>query len=156
MRLHGGWETRSYEHASEFPDYFSRDGDEWQAGVGHYLYGWDNRVRLGLTYAYRDSDTEGSQYRLRSHQGGAALWMRLPLGLRLSCSAQYAERDYVDFLPEPRRIDDVWTGNASLSRAFGHEKVDIRVGYTTVRSSSTREFAAFKRQVFSLGLSLVL
>ncbi len=156
LQVHGSWEKSDYEIESEFPEYFALDGTAWVAGLRHYLHLWDHRLRLGVEYAYRDSDTDGSQFRQRSHQGGASLLIMAPRGLRTMVSARYAERDYIDFIPDPRRIDDVWNGSVSLAYAMMKSRLEVRAGYNMTRSRSSQDYAAYDREILTLGLNMSL
>ena len=90
---------------------------------------------------------------VQSHGGGASLLFKAPWKCRLYSSVRYEEEDYVEFVPDPRRVDDVWTWSVSLSRPVCCDAVEARIGYTSVESGSNRAYADFERDVVSMGLN---
>jgi hypothetical protein len=154
--LKGQQAWNEFEGTSEYPEYFDRDGEDWSAGSSLDLYFAEGRVVLGLTYSYRDSDSEGSQFRFDSHNGGAQLHIQFPMKVRLSGGAEYQQSDYTDFLPTPTRIDDVWTYSAALVRPFLDQKLNLELGYTHIDADSSTEFATYTQNITTLALSLNL
>jgi len=151
------WTQKDFEHDTDAPEYYSRDGDEQTIGVGQRFYINGNAAILGLDCAYRIADTDGSQFDLESYDVTGSLTVRLPARLRFFGSVTFEDEDYVEFVPDPpRRLDEAWTYYAALSRPLLNDLFRIEINYTYAESESNQEFSAYERQVAGVALSLGL
>ncbi|MDA0990747.1 MAG: hypothetical protein O3A51_08355 [Verrucomicrobia bacterium] len=144
---------KDFANDTEFPSYFSRDGQEQEVTFDSYIYLLENRCILGLSYAYRWNDVDGQQFALNSHHVAGSATASLPGLLRFYASLSYDSEDYDEFTPEPRRADDVLTGYAALSRPLGDVawRAEVNVTYST--SESTLDFADYNRTVYGVAVS---
>jgi tetratricopeptide (TPR) repeat protein len=149
-------DDKRFKQDAAFPDYYSRDGTDQSAGIAEYVHLPGNRVTLGIEYAYRFNQTEGTQFEIRSHNVSGSLAASLPLALRLYGRVSYQQEDYVDFVPSPRRLDDVWTYYGSISRRLWTDRLNAEVGYTCTRSDSNLDFSEYDRTVVTMGLNVSL
>lgn len=148
-----GYRDKDFENDTEFPEFFSRDGSEHEAGIDTYTYLFNNRLILGLSYAYLWNKVDGSQFELNRHSVRGSATMTLPAKFRLFTSVSYATEDYDQFVPDPQREDDRITAYASLSRPIWGDawRAEANVTYST--SDSNQEFAEYERAVYGIALS---
>lgn len=154
LQISGRYQWNEYENDTDFPEYYSRDGEEWTAGVDLYFYLLNNRVVLGLGYDYRVAETDGLLFELESSDYNANVSISLPAEFRVYASYAYREQDYTKFSPDPRRIDDVGTVYASLSRPLVKDRLMLELNYTRVVSDSTLDFAEYEQEVYGAAVSL--
>lgn len=149
----GGFSWKDFAGEMEFPEFFDRDGEEWQAGLesDHQLF--SNRVHLGLRYGYTDSTTSGSQFVQNSHSGNATVSLIFPHAFRLSMGVGYQESYYPEFLPEPERLDDSWTYNATLHKSFAGDRLHLELSWSALSAESTLEFAEYEATIYGCALS---
>lgn len=155
FRVRGSATWRDYENETEYPHWYSRDGADLSASVDQLITLMDERILLGLGYTYRHADTEGSQFRIDSNNGRIFLGADLPLELRLDVSLAYSEEDYIDYSPEPRRLDDTTVITSSLSRPLW-EGTGLSLDHTYTASASTEEYAEYERNIYSLSFTISL
>jgi tetratricopeptide (TPR) repeat protein len=67
-----------FKEDTDWPDFFSRDGQEHNIGADQFFFLFDNRLIVGLGYTYRILDTEGSQFESDSHNLSGSVTLRLP------------------------------------------------------------------------------
>lgn len=151
--LSASMDSKDYEEDTEFPEYYSLDGKEYNFGFFNSIYLLDNRLVLGLNYNYRKMDAEGIQAELRSNDLSGSITVSLPLRLRLYAYLGYQQEDYPDYYPVAR-LDDVWTVYTSLQRPIWQEKLFLELGYTYSTANSDYEYAEYRRNIFSAGLNL--
>jgi hypothetical protein len=156
LGVNGGYAWKDFAGAVEFPDYFERDGEEWSGGLSSDHRFWDNRLILSLGYGYRESDSEGSQFRSGSHNGNLSASLQLPARLRLTAGLDYQQTNYSDFLPDPARLDDLWTGTLSLVRPFADYRYNLELNLSHSAAESNREFAEYEQTVYGVAVSLNL
>jgi len=140
-----------FDADTEFPEFFSRDGNEHVARVGANVYLRDNRLILGATYSYTSSDTVGSQFDLSSNGIDTFLHASLPGRFNLTLTGSYSEQDYEEFVPDPARLDDVWTYGATLGREF-LDGLEVSMSYTSIKADSNRDFAQYEREIVDLSV----
>jgi tetratricopeptide (TPR) repeat protein len=150
------WQSQDFEDDTEYPDYFSRDGNDYRASLRHDLYLARGNVILGVAYAYHWNDTDGRQFQLESNDFEGSLKLSLPLGLRFYGTVEYREEDYTDFTPEPKRLDDIWTYYAALSQRLWKDAARAEIHYTHEASNSNLDFSDYERNVVGFALSLSL
>lgn len=150
------WNLKDFENDTDSPEYWSRDGNSYSGGTKAYLYLFHNRLIVGASYFYRDSDTDGSQFVIRSHDVGGSVTLSLPYRFRCRASVDYKEKDYEEFLPEPRRFDDACTYYVSVSRPILNDAIRAEVHYTYTTSNSNQEFSDYERNVVGASLSISL
>ncbi|MBN1669485.1 MAG: tetratricopeptide repeat protein [Kiritimatiellae bacterium] len=143
---------KGFEDDTVQPDLYSRDGLDQTIGIDQYFYLFDNRLILGLGYGYRTARTEGGTFDIDSHNGQMSASVALPLNLRIRTRVEYADEDYIEYTPDPRRTDDSWTVSTSLSRAVCGDWLRAELNHTYVTSQSTLAFAEFDRNVYGASL----
>lgn len=148
-----GMHWKEFENDTEFPEFFSRDGHEQEARLDTYTYLFQNRLILGLGYAYLWNDVDGSQFGLNRHSVRASATVSLPAKLRLYTSVTYATEDYDEFTPDPRREDDRITAYLSLSRSLWSDAWRAEVYGTYSTSDSNQDFADYDRAVYGIAVS---
>jgi len=146
-------DSKDYDEDTEFPDYYSLDGKEYNFGFFNSIYLLDNRWVLGLNYNHRRMEAEGIQAELRSNDLSGSITTTLPLLIRLYAYLGYQQEDYPDYYPVGR-LDDIWTVYASLQRPVWREKLFLEMGYTYSTASSDYDYAEYQRNIFSVGLNL--
>ena len=149
-----GWNKRNFDWDSEFPEYYSRDGDAYKIGIRNYLYLMDNRLILGLHYMYRRVDTDGMQYDVRSNDLTGSFDAYLPMKFRLNGSISYQQEDYTEFTPNPKRLDNVWTLNIALQRKIWREWLTLEANYSYTTADSNLDFAEYRRNTVGIALSV--
>lgn len=140
-----------FESDTESPEFFSRDGDEHVASAGANVYLLDNKLILGATYSYTASNTRGSQFEVSSNGVDSFLYASLPGNFHLTLTGSFREEDYEEFVPDPARLDDVWTYGATLGREF-LDGLNVSVSYTSTEADSNRDFAEYKREIFDVSV----
>jgi len=150
------WQSKEFEDDTDLPEYYSRDGDDQRGGADLHFYILENRLILGLGYEYRENDTEGTQFKIESHNVEASVQASLPLKLRFTGSVEFNEEDYTEYTPEPRRLDEVWTFYGVLSRKILGDEVRAEVNYTYTTSDSNLAFSDYKSSVVGVALSVSL
>lgn len=140
-----------FENDSEFPEFFSRDGDEHVASAGANVYLLDNRLILGATYSYTTTDTRGSQFDVSSSGVDAFAYAALPGSFNLTLTGSYSEEDYEEFVPDPTRLDDVWTYGVTLDRKL-LDGLKLSLSWTRTEAESNREFADYQREIVDLSV----
>lgn len=144
---------KSYDQTPAFPEFFSRDGWEYEAAATTHLYLLENRLVLGAGYAYLWNDVDGVQFRLNRHRIHGSATLSLPAKWRLALTASHSSEDYDDFVPEPKRDDDVLTLHASLSRPLWNPAWRAEAHGTHTTADSSREFAEYDRTVYGLAIT---
>ncbi len=153
IQLSGRYQWNEYESDTDFPEFYSRDGEEWTAGADVYFYLMNNNIVLGLGYDYRVAETDGILFELESHDYNGNISITLPADFRLYASCAYREQDYTKFSPDPRRLDDVVTIYASFSRPLIKDRLMLEAHYTRVVSESTLDFAEYEQEVYGAAVS---
>ncbi|MBU1565523.1 MAG: tetratricopeptide repeat protein [Proteobacteria bacterium] len=149
------WDKKDYLADSPYPKFFSRDGREYTLGVHNNLFLLDNRLIFGLHYSYRHQNTEGSQYKLQSHDITGSVKVALPWSLQFQSQVTYQQQDYPEFFRDPPgRLDDVWTIYSSLQKRVWKDWLNLEISYTHSTSSSSQDFAEYERSVFGVGLTM--
>lgn len=143
-----------FENDSDFPDFFSRDGwyHEYSLG-GMYYPGPAWLGSMGLTYTFSIADTDGSDYESETHGADGFVYLYLPAGFGLMGSGSYRSEEFIDFIPEPERLDEVWTWTATLSHGLGVDGLTGRLSWTRTQSDSNQEFTDYERDVYDLSLT---
>ncbi|MEK6544821.1 MAG: tetratricopeptide repeat protein [Elusimicrobiota bacterium] len=137
----------------EYADWFSRDGFEYLAGLEDYLYLNHNKLIFAFNYTYHKNDTHGSQFDLKSHVIAVNAYANLSNQWRLTGGVQYQTQGYLNFLPLPERRDDVRTYSFGISKPLPNQAYVMEFNLTRNQSSSNRDFADYKRDVYGLGLN---
>lgn len=156
VSLLGGLARKDFAGVKEYPEYFDRDAKDWNAGLGVNLRLLENRLMLSLAYNYLDTDSEGSQFRSGSHGGNASLHLLLPAQIRLAAAVNFQQTDYPDFLPNPTRLDDVWTKTLSLSRPIADDRLILEMNLSRTRADSNLSFADYESTIVGAAISLNL
>ncbi|MBI1884535.1 MAG: tetratricopeptide repeat protein [Chlamydiae bacterium] len=141
---------KNFETDTDFPERFSRDGLSYEVGAQQCFYLFQNRLVLGPGYFFEWNDVEGNVFRLESHRISGFISLALPWKLRLFSRVEYQSEDYVEFTPDPERLDDVYTCGGGLSRNFWNEKAKVELSYTYVTTSSNYDFAEYERNIYGL------
>ena len=144
---------KSFDREPEFPEFFSRDGWEYEASAAFHLYLLRNRLILGGGYAYLWNDVDGAQFQLNRHRVHGSATLSLPANWRLALTASHANEDYENFVPEPKRDDDVLTLYASLSRPLWTPAWRAEIHGTHTTADSSRDFAEYDRSVIGVAIS---
>ena len=150
------WCIKDFENDTTMPELYSRDGEDMAYGVDQYLYLFGNKVTLGLGYEYREVEADGELFDIESHNGRVVVYLSLPWKFRFGTTVSYAEEDYLDYTPEPKRVDDSWNVNSSLSRPLFCNWLTAEVSHTYESSESTVEFADYERNVTGISLRATL
>ena len=132
---------------------YSRDGVEQSIGFEQFFYTFHNKLVLSLGYAYRWADTDGQQFRLNSHRIKFSATVALPGKWSWANTVSYATEDYVDFVPTPRRADDVITFSTVFSRPLWNPNATFDISYSHTASLSTDADADYRRNIVGMGLS---
>ncbi len=144
---------RDFKDDTILPDYYSRDGLVQTPGIQQYFYLFDNSWILGLRYSYIHGDSEGRQFKTRAHAVGISSRFALPFKLSLGLDASYQTESYDEFTPDPRRLDDVWTLSATLSRELWIEGMNAELGFMQVFADSNYNYAEYRRSLVSLAIN---
>ncbi|MCC5850317.1 MAG: tetratricopeptide repeat protein [Verrucomicrobia bacterium] len=144
---------KSFDSEPEFPEFFSREGEEYEGSFDTHFYLFENRMILGAGYAYMWNDVDGSQFQLNRHRFRGSMTLNLPLALRWYTQVSFSSEDYESFVPDPKRQDDVWTAYTSLSRALGSPAWRAEVNATHTQADSSRDFAEYERTVYGIAIS---
>jgi tetratricopeptide (TPR) repeat protein len=147
------WENKEFEEDGEYPEFFSRDGEEQTVGVAAQFYLCNNRLVLTAEYDYRWADTEGSLFDLQSQNASGSANLALPWRCRLYTSVSYQQEDYDEYVPNPQRLDDVWTFYTALSRPVLGENLWAEVNYTRRSAQSNLSYADYRQNVYGMALS---
>lgn len=151
----GAWSDKNYAEDTIYPEYFSRDGDEYRIGLKNNVTVCKNHLILGLDYSYRFNDSDGSQYVLKSHDLTGSVKAALPWLLQFHGQVAYQEHDYPEYVQDPPgRLDDIWTYYISLQRYLWNDQMTVDISFTHTTSSSTQEFAEYDRSVFGIGITM--
>lgn len=148
-----GWYKNYFENDSEFPEFYSRDGDSYKIGVENYVYCMKNRLVLGLRYIYRKEDTEGKLFVIRSNDLTGSLNAYLPWQLHFSGSVIYQEEDYTNYTYDPKRLDDLLTFYASIERPIWKSWLTLRINYIYNTADSNFDFAEYRKNTIGISLS---
>ncbi len=151
--LFTSWDNREYENDTEWAQYYSLDGDEYDVGLHNYIYLMDNNFIVGLNYSYRVVNAEGYQNELRSNDATLSLTVNLPFELRLYGQESYQQADYPEYYPVGR-LDDIWTFYTSLQRSFFSDLLSLELSYTYSTADSDADYARYERNIFSAALSV--
>ena len=143
---------KNFRNKGNPPSQFSRDGLDQSIGFNQYFYTFHNKLVLSVGYAYRWADTDGQEFQLSSHQLNSSATVALPWKLNWVTSLAYANEDYLDFTPTPRRINNVITVSTVLSRPLWNPNVTADASYSYTTSLSTRT-DDYKRNIIGLGLT---
>ena len=152
--LISSWSNKSYEEDSDYPEYYSRDGNEYNFGFLNYLYFMQNRLVVGLNYLHRREEAEGYQAELRSNDFTGSVAYSLPWDTRLSGSIVFQQEDYPEYRPVGR-LDNIWTFNAGLEYTWKN-MLTAELYYEYATADSDQEFGDYRRNVFGLALSVNL
>ncbi len=139
---------KEFENDTTDPAMYSRDGTDQTMGIDQSLYLFDNRLIVCAGYAYRIGRTDGDMFNINSHNGNGSVHLAIPFGFRLSGSIDYCEEDYLDYTPDPRRVDNSWNAYASLSSPLIRDLFKAQLSYSRVMSGSTVDFADYERNVY--------
>ncbi len=155
LRLVGryGAAWKEFDEDTEFPNFFSRDGTQQEIGSVLYAYLFQNRVILGLDYSYLWNNVDGSQFELKQHRVATSLTAYLPARMLLQTRFEFSTEDYDEFVPDPQRLDDLYTLYTSLSRPVLNESVRAEANITYSTSDSNQDFADYDRTVYGMALS---
>ena len=148
-----GWNKNNFEDDSEFPEFYSRDGNSYKVGLENYFYLMNNRLILGLHYTYRKEDTEGQIFKIRSNDLKGSFNVYLPWKLNLSGSIMYQQEDYTNYTPDPKRLDNLWTFYTSLERPIWKDWLTLGISYTYNTADSNLDYAEYRRNTFGISLS---
>ncbi len=146
------WASKDFENDTTMPELYSRDGTDSIAGVDQYLYLFGNRLTLGVGYEYRKVEADGTLFDIDSHNAHVAIYVSLPLKFRMGTRVSYAEEDYIEYTPDPRRVDDSLNVNTSLSRPLFCNWLTAEISHTYESSESTVAFADYERNVAGVSL----
>lgn len=149
--LHYSLDDKNFNDDTVLPDTFSRDGTYQAAGLDQYFYLCDNRLILGLGYAYRWSDTRGSQFEVNAHTFNTSVQVALPWKLTWRGAVSYSNEDFTQYTPDPQRLDNAWAVSTSLSRPI-NENLSAELSYTYFIADSSVAFAEYQRHIIGLGL----
>ncbi|WFB37789.1 tetratricopeptide repeat protein [Kiritimatiellota bacterium B12222] len=152
----GGYYWKDFDGEVDYPEYYDLDGEEWVAGISSDQRFFKDWLQLTLGYGYASATTGGSQFIQESHSGNGSLNIIFPYELTLLMGLRYQQSDYPDFLPEPERLDDIWTFNATLVKSFQENRYNIELSYTAVSASSNMDYAEYDATIAGLALSLNL
>lgn len=153
IALRYGIAGKEFDNDTVLPKLFSRDSLEQSFGVTQFFYLLKNRLILGVGYAYAADDADGLLFQQNSHQYTALAQIALPGQFTLRTTLEYLQDGYVNFVPSPRRIDDIWRVTNTLSRPLFVKNLSAEVGYLYETSNSTRDFADYQRTVYSIALN---
>ncbi|MBT4502147.1 MAG: DUF560 domain-containing protein, partial [Gemmatimonadetes bacterium] len=143
---------KDFENDTTSPELYSRDGVDVAYGADQYFYLFGNKLTFGLGYEYREMDAVGDQFDIESHNGRVIVQLRLPLRFQFKTRVSYSEEDYLEYTPDPKRVDDSWKANGSLSRPLFCNWLTGEVSYTYETSKSTVEFSDYERSVTGVSL----
>jgi hypothetical protein len=147
------WDDKDYENDTDFPEYYSLDGNEYNLGLLNSFYFLENRLILGLNYNYRVMNADGYQAELRSNDITTSLTANLPFELRFYGQIAYQQEDYPEYYPVDR-LDDIWTFYTSLQRPLFGDLLFLELAYTYSTANSDYDYARYERNVISAALSL--
>lgn len=150
--LHYGLDDKDFNDDTATPGTFSRDGAYQTAGVDQYFYLCENRLILGLGYAYRWADTRGSQFETNAHTANASVQVSLPWKLTWRGALSYSSEDFTQYTPDPQRLDNAWMVSTSLSRPIFNENLSVELSYNYFIADSSVAFAEYQRHIVGLGL----
>jgi hypothetical protein len=148
------WSNKSYEDDTEYPEYYSRDGNEYDFGLRNYFYLMQNKLVLGLHYLYRNEDAEGYQSELRSNDLTGSIAYSLPYDVRLTGSIIYQQEDYPEYRPVGR-LDNVWTFNSGLEYTW-KDIWTAELYYQYATADSDQDLGDYQRNIVGIGLSVSL
>lgn len=144
------WEDFKYD--TDYPETYSRDGTTHYFGLDHYLNLLENKVLWGIGGEYRIADTEGFQFKRNTYNLFTSFDIALPLGISFSSRFDYTNSDYIKYVPEPRRIDDIITISLSLTYPL-FNRFFVTGGYTYLYSGSNLYFSDYSREIFNISLN---
>ncbi len=153
FKLSGEWTNTAFVDTPDFPAFFGRDGDAWRVTAA--LSGWtfNNRVWMNFGYTYEIDDASGVQLSYQLHRGFAQAYVNLPAKMQLGLGANYGNPDYRNYVPDPKREDDVMVLFASLSRPLWSPEWVASMNYTYMRNRSNQSFANYDRNIFLVQMS---
>jgi anaphase-promoting complex subunit 3 len=151
--LLSSWDNKDYENDTDWQEYYSLDGDEYNLGLYNSFYFLENSLIFGLNYNYRAMNAEGYQAELRSNDITTSLTVNLPFESRLYGQIAYQQEDYPEYYPVGR-LDDIWTFYTSLQRPLFGDVLFLELAYTYATADSDYDYARYERNVISAALSL--
>ncbi|TDU81537.1 uncharacterized protein DUF560 [Prosthecobacter fusiformis] len=146
------YDYKNFSEDTILPATFSRDGSYHHAGVDQYFYLCQNRLILGVGYAYRWADTTGKQFETSAHTANISMQVELPAKITWRASVNYASEDFNQYTPDPQRFDNAWMFSTSLSRPIFTDNLSVELSYNYTIADSSVAFAEYQRQVLGLGL----
>ena len=144
------WED--FEYDTDYPNLYSRDGATHYIELDHYLRLFEDKVLWGIGGEYRIADTEGTQFKRDTYNLFTSFDFGLPRGMSFFSRFDYTNADYIKYIPEPRRVDDMITINLSLTCPL-FNRFFVKGGYTYFYSGSNLDFADYKREISSLSVN---
>ncbi|MES2597757.1 MAG: tetratricopeptide repeat protein [Verrucomicrobiota bacterium] len=150
--FHYNYDHKDFSDNTSFPAAFSRDGSYHNIGLDQYFYLLNNKLILGVGYAYRWTETQGAQFNTNSHGVNVSAQVALPWKITWRSSAAYGSEDYTDYVPNPQRLDNFWIFSTALSRPICTDNMTVELSYTYSCADSSVTFAEYQRQVVGLGL----
>ncbi|MBS3756882.1 MAG: tetratricopeptide repeat protein [Desulfobacterales bacterium] len=144
------WED--FEYDTDYPELYCRDGATHYIELDHYLRLLEDKILWGIGGEYRIADTDGTQFNRDTYNLFTSFDIGLPHDMSFFSRFDYTNADYIKYIPEPRRVDDMITISLSLTYPL-FNRFFIKGGYTYFYSGSNLDFADYKREIFSLSLS---
>jgi len=135
------------------PALFARDGREQSLGFTQYIYLWENRLLLGVGYAYVWDGTTGQLFHESCHHITLSAQVSLPWRLTFKAFGEYRHETYFDYVPAPHRLDDIFSVTAAISCPVVIDNLTAEFAVTSESADSAQGFAAYRRNVVSLALN---
>lgn len=148
------YQDKDIENDSYFPEYYSRSGPDYRTSLASLFYLMENRLILGLTYAYHAGDPQGTLYEIASHDITGSATLYLPWSVRVYGSLAFQQEDYPAYTPDPPgRLDDIWTLYFALERPIFRDWLFLEISYSYINSHSELNFSDYNQQVVGLSIS---
>ncbi len=148
------WED--FKNDTSEPEKYSLDSITHSIGLEHYLQLLNDKLMWGLGYQYRNSNADGNQFDMDSHNIFTSFDLALPHDISLGTRIDYTNSDYTKYDPEPKRLDKIITVNTALTYPLKKDRVFLKIGHTYLRSQSERSFSDYKRNILSISLGFYL
>lgn len=143
-----------YKDDSAYPVYYNRDGKTFSFDATQYFYFMDNKFILAPHYKYINDNTDGMQFRQKSYHVGLSTYAQVACDTNVAITVKYMSKDYEEFTPDPKRLDDVYSVTVSVSRGLlGVEGLNCEISYNYKESFSSRDYADYERSVTSMAVN---
>ncbi len=144
-----------YNYAGQnfFPSLFDRTGGVNRVGFYPIFSLFGGKWQLQPVYEYNDYATAGVEFRATGHTVGLTSRASLPYDFTLITGFQWQNEEYSEFVPNPKRDDNIYDISASISHPIVIPQLNGSISEFYETTDSSQPFACYSRNVISVGVS---